>query len=807
MERQYNCLNPLTYRAMSRSILIHFLLCGFLALASPLDSASADPSTEKLQRLFEAIGRPEKAASLTPSYLSDFAESLTEKSSMWPLRSFLLAEVYRLRGDVDRAHPAYRSLAEWAASNPYGDGWGGSGLATVALWRWLAYLDGEPAPDAKEARHVIQIAAELTQTKLARGMFESLVLESLLQLEEDIARRQASLAWKVGDKSKALRLFFDYLKITSNWDLRPIERKMMEEVVARGLASPERLKLFRGKRLLALKRYDDARVMLNDALDSDDVDVSSEAGLYLARLKSIRLMSIGPENRQEIVKLLDTVVDTAVDSDVIQNALLERAKVHNRMGQGRNVGEFRTSLLRLIKDFPHGRLVNNALFLLAANYQTEGNDEQALQYFERLRHIKSPSKRYKNLSYYRPALMLYTRAQPRDTAEASTILQEMEKERPLGDLHLHGLFWLGRIAEESGRKEEADTYFKRVIRDKPYDYYAIRARMHVNIGENAKMQILPDDATKDELHRDYQKSKNSIEQSLTKGSSNSPYHLRVGRVVEAGVYSKALAEQRRFRNQFPSQRLEDCSLAQLDSTHLLGPMSVLLSVRQDAIAAADAPLTPANRLQVAATVGQDAKDWPLAMSLLFTGIRFDPNQAALQKDERYLATAYPVVFPDLITKYSARYGVKAELLYSIMRQESLFSPTALSSHRALGLFQFTPRTFNSLNTKWNLLNAGDARSMEEFLMNPDLSIQLGARWVGRELLPHHNGNILFAVFEHISGPGAVKQWKKGWHEDGRSNDVEYMVETAGHFSARQFAREVLTDVAISESAAILKPSK
>ncbi len=56
---------------------------------------------------------------------------------IWPVYTFLSGGVYRLRQQPERARDAYQALVEWGAGDPYGDGWGGSSLTSLALWRWL----------------------------------------------------------------------------------------------------------------------------------------------------------------------------------------------------------------------------------------------------------------------------------------------------------------------------------------------------------------------------------------------------------------------------------------------------------------------------------------------------------------------------------------------------------------------------------------------------------------------------------------------------------------------------------------------
>jgi len=137
----------------------------------------------------------------------------------------------------------------------------------------------------------------------------------------------------------------------------------------------------------------------------------------------------------------------------------------------------------------------------------------------------------------------------------------------------------------------------------------------------------------------------------------------------------------------------------------------------------------------------------------------------------------------------------------------LFYAQAISSSNAKGLFQFVPITFNDLNKKWNLVGNkewGNVDNMEELLFNEQLSIKLGAKWVKEVLLKKNDGNLVLAVMEHNAGHGPVKGWKTKWQNEGRENDVEYMIETAGYPASRNLARSVLTDIAIVESTDIFQ---
>lgn len=751
--------------------------------------------TTDLQHLLTSTLTPEAAKSLDVTGIQRRTQRLKQDSPMWPVDVYLLAEVLRLRGDTVDAKKLYADLATWAASDLYHDGWGATGLASVALWRWLELASDNPNLNPTEVTQLMEVFQKLEFTRMARGMYEPSLLSALPQLQEGITRDLALLAWENGSKNQAVRLFLEYLSLARTVQLKPAEAQLMQQLLASGLASSDHLTLLRGKRMLSLGRYDDASELLLEARHSQDPDVRNEAGLFLARLERFR----GVQSTT-IVNLLDSVLQEATSPEVGETALYERALVFNREGVGRNVQASLKDLYQLIETYPQGSLVVDALYEIGRHYQFAGDSDQALKYFERVRAASNPADRL-GMATYAAALTLYTRGGPGDLAMASRLLEELSNQVALSDFRPSALFWLGRIAAESGDQDRSKRYFEQIITETPYDYYAVRSRMHLHLGNRAISEFWQDAETKTELGKAYQNS--ILKPSL---SRKSPYHLRLAGDLETGLYSAALSSQLQLRKVFPSRRLEDLSLKELDETGLFAHLVLLIAFRQDAVSAKDAFADPENRLQIAAAVGQIAGDWPMAMALIVAGKEPYEKRAAAQRDNSYLATAYPKVYADSFRRAGVSWNVPPELLYSIAREESLFSPTALSSSGASGLLQFTPETFRKLDKLWGVLQANRVTSREEFLFNPNLSIELGARWFNSLLAEGRSGTVAtpLAVMNHNAGEAAVRRWASYWSAVGRTTDIEFMIETVRFVETRIFLRRVLADEYIVDAAGSLR---
>ena len=325
------------------------------------------------------------------------------------------------------------------------------------------------------------------------------------------------------------------------------------------------------------------------------------------------------------------------------------------------------------------------------------------------------------------------------------------------------------------------------------------------MGNRASKQLELDEETQNELKTKFLQSKN--QHSVL--SEKSAYHRRLEATIHSGFYHRVLRGSIDCRNKyFPSQRLESISLEKLDEYQRLPYVVLMLALRQDALAAVDTPAVIGNRLEVARALSDlrspdwPQGDWPLVIYISGAAGRPFEVRSKTQNDPGYLAIAYPKTFEPLIKKYSKEFKLPEAFLYAVIRHESSFFTSALSPAGALGLFQFIPSTFDGLDKSWNLLRERGKNSREEFLLNANDNIYLGARWFRQEILPKQGGNILFALMEHNAGPKAVKEWQGTWQRQDRIEDYEFMIETVRFAETRSFVRGVLNSYWIVQAAGI-----
>ncbi len=125
---------------------------------------------------------------------------------------------------------------------------------------------------------------------------------------------------------------------------------------------------------------------------------------------------------------------------------------------------------------------------------------------------------------------------------------------------------------------------------------------------------------------------------------------------------------------------------------------------------------------------------------------------------------YPIAYQPAINNYAKQLGLDPDLIYAIIRQESVFNPVARSSVGASGLMQLMPKTA-ALEAK--RLSAGylsDAKRRElqsmsgsaSYLLNADTNVALGIHHVHRLLNKYKNPVLVLTSYN--ANPTATERW-------------------------------------------------
>ena len=146
----------------------------------------------------------------------------------------------------------------------------------------------------------------------------------------------------------------------------------------------------------------------------------------------------------------------------------------------------------------------------------------------------------------------------------------------------------------------------------------------------------------------------------------------------------------------------------------------------------------------------------LVISILF-GFLFDIAMNFVEKRIYQKPDEYVVY----VEKYSAEFGVPTDLVWSVIKTESGFDSSAVSSKGAVGLMQMMPATFEWLTD--DILREYLGIGM---LYDPETNIKYGTYYLSR--LYNRFGDWDTALAAYNGGEGNVSEWLKDkkYSDDG-----------------------------------------
>jgi soluble lytic murein transglycosylase len=146
-----------------------------------------------------------------------------------------------------------------------------------------------------------------------------------------------------------------------------------------------------------------------------------------------------------------------------------------------------------------------------------------------------------------------------------------------------------------------------------------------------------------------------------------------------------------------------------------------------------------------------------------------------------LALRFPVQYQNLIDDAANQTQVDKLLIYSVIRQESVFTEDIKSPANAYGLMQLLHSTAQQV-AKQNKI-----KYQKTDLVKASKNIPLGSRYL-KSLLKSFDGNRLLATAAYNAGPGRVRQWMK---QTNGTLPFDIWVEIIPFNETRQYVQNVL----------------
>jgi soluble lytic murein transglycosylase len=142
-------------------------------------------------------------------------------------------------------------------------------------------------------------------------------------------------------------------------------------------------------------------------------------------------------------------------------------------------------------------------------------------------------------------------------------------------------------------------------------------------------------------------------------------------------------------------------------------------------------------------------------------------------------------FAELLVPQAVRYGLDPLLLFSVVRQESLFGISAVSSANAHGLMQLIPSTAEEVAGKIGLtgLSPSDLR-------RPVINVQLGSAYLAMQR-DAFSGDLFLALAAYNAGAGNAAVWR-----DLAGGDDDLLLEVIRADETRNYIRRIFENYAI-----------
>jgi soluble lytic murein transglycosylase len=234
--------------------------------------------------------------------------------------------------------------------------------------------------------------------------------------------------------------------------------------------------------------------------------------------------------------------------------------------------------------------------------------------------------------------------------------------------------------------------------------------------------------------------------------------------------------------------------AQLHKAYAPHPQPIALNGAMQAQIAALPGIVRAHELFLAALRPQASAEWVQATEALDAAQRTQSiglaarwgwyDQAVGTATRQMIFSDYELLYPkpyDVPVRSAAEISdVPEDLIYGVIRQETLYRADAVSKANALGLMQLIRETAaRTAKRMQRPVPSGDA------LFDPSVNIPLGAGHL-RELLDRFAGQVPLAVAGYNAGPNAVPRWLPA-----EPIDSDIWIENIPYNETRTYVQRVL----------------
>ncbi|MDR1866633.1 MAG: lytic transglycosylase domain-containing protein [Treponema sp.] len=186
-------------------------------------------------------------------------------------------------------------------------------------------------------------------------------------------------------------------------------------------------------------------------------------------------------------------------------------------------------------------------------------------------------------------------------------------------------------------------------------------------------------------------------------------------------------------------------------------------------------------LRLLAQAFADSYQWKHTIRLV-TSYQKRPEYTLSRTD---LMLAYPRPFIEIIEKYARETRVPVEILFGLIRTESLFDPNAVSWAGAQGLSQLMPAT--ARDHAQTIARQGGPNYLAEGtveVFNPEVNVHIGSSYL--QMLTPRIENRMLALMSYNGGLTRVRRWRTAEPK----LPVDIFIETVDLTETREYGKSV-----------------
>jgi soluble lytic murein transglycosylase len=380
---------------------------------------------------------------------------------------------------------------------------------------------------------------------------------------------------------------------------------------------------------------------------------------------------------------------------------------------------------------PDSSWMTEALLSAGNMYMLRRDYETAIPFYAEI-YQRQKNGRQAPFTHWKTAWLTYRMGKKDD---AKRLFEEQLSMYPNSAEVPNAIYWLGRMAEREGDKKLARAYYQKLADNYRYFYYANLARGRMaGVGDEVVDPPLLDSLPRPTAPpHDWELPADNVRAQKAQLLAN------------AALYEFAVTEMQAASAGSPPWEAKSVAEIYNEQGSYIRAIETLKR----------------------AVPGYFAADIPQIPRPVWEGL-------------------FPRPFWPELTRDAAANQLDPHIVASLIRQESEFNPSAISTANAMGLMQLLPSVGKGLAKQMKIKHF----SADELLV-ADTNLRLGTRYF-RQMVDHFGGQVEYALAAYNAGEDRVDDWRK----NGNFADVEEFVESIPFTQTREYVQAIMRNAVI-----------